>query len=173
MPRTYMALMSRDNVTPFRRPPKRPVAPQQQGGIGLRTHRGKAVLVHALTLTALALPWLLGGVLPFVGLLAMGVGIAAGFIAIASRADAMPWAATHHEQCLRTLVIYFAITTLVQLPSFVLPPGTAAQIRAPLAGIVFWGSLIALIWAGLRAVVALVLAMLRKPVPNPRGWLFW
>lgn len=173
MPRTYMALMSRDNVTPFRRPPKRPVAPQQQGGIGLRTHRGKAVLVHALTLTALALPWLLGGVLPFVGLLAMGVGIAAGFIAIASRADAMPWAATHHEQCLRTLVIYFAITTLVQLPSFVLPPGTAAQIRAPLAGIVFWGSLIALIWAGLRALIALVLAMLRKPVPNPRGWLLW
>jgi hypothetical protein len=168
-----MALMSRDNVTPFRRPPKRPVAPQQQGGIGLRTHRGKAVLVHVLTLTSLALPWLLAGVLPFVGLLAMGVGIAAGLIAISSRGDAMPWAATHHEQCLRTLVIYFAITTLVQLPSFVLPPGTADQIRGVLIGIVFWGGLIALIWAGLRALIALVLAVLRKPVPHPRGWLFW
>ena len=35
-----------DNVTPFRRPKLRPVAPQQGGGMGFRTHRGKAVLVH-------------------------------------------------------------------------------------------------------------------------------
>jgi uncharacterized membrane protein len=26
------------------------------------------------------------------------------------------------------------------------------------------------IWAVLRAVVALVLGVMRKPVPNPRGW---
>jgi hypothetical protein len=28
-----------------------------------------------------------------------------------------------------------------------------------------------LIWAVLRAVIALVLASMRKPVPNPTGWL--
>ncbi|HYE87542.1 MAG TPA: hypothetical protein VEA16_14365, partial [Vicinamibacterales bacterium] len=45
--------MSRDdNVTPFRRPKPRPVAPQQGGGLGFKTHRGKVVLVHVLTLIA-------------------------------------------------------------------------------------------------------------------------
>lgn len=47
--------MSSDNVTPFRRPPKRPVAPQQEGGFGFKTHRGKVVLAHLLTIAAFTL----------------------------------------------------------------------------------------------------------------------
>jgi uncharacterized membrane protein len=163
--------MSRDNVTPFRRPPKRTVAPQQRGGMGMRTHRGKAVLVHVLTLLTLAIPWTLGGVVPFVDILALGVGVAAGLIAISSRTDAMPWAATHHEQALRTLIIFFVVKTLLQLPYFILPPGTAMQIAGALSGLVFWGGLVVTLWAGLRALAGVVLALMRRAVPNPRGWL--
>jgi hypothetical protein len=35
----------------------------------------------------------------------------------------------------------------------------------------FWGSVVVFIWGGLRALIGLVLAGMRKPVPNPRGWL--
>jgi uncharacterized membrane protein len=163
--------MSRDNVTPFRRPPRRTTAPQQRGGMGFRTHRGKAVLVHILTILSLVIPWTLTAVLPFAGILALGVAVGAGLIAISSRNDAMPWAATHHEQALRTLIIFFAVTTIAQLPAFILPPGTSAQIAASLGLFVFWVSVLATIWAGLRALIGLVLALIRKAVPNPRGLL--
>jgi uncharacterized membrane protein len=161
--------MSHDNVTPFRRPPKRPVAPQQRGGMGFKTHRGKAVLVHILTLACFLAPFVIPGgqVIRFVSL---GLGIAAAVIAYTSRHEAMPWAATHHEQALRTLLIAFLITTILGLPSFVVSRDLVAF--WDVYGLIYlWGSIIVMIWAGLRALIGLVLAGLRKPVPNPRGWL--
>jgi uncharacterized membrane protein len=162
--------MSSDNVTPFRRPPpKRPVAPQQSGGWGFKTHRGKAVLVHVLALACFALPYLIGGgqLMRFVGL---GLGIAAAVIAYTSRGEAMPWAATHHEQAIRTLLIAFAIMTVLTLPSLVIPRDSITVMSWYLP-VYFWGNVIVAIWAGLRALIGLVLASMRKPVPNPRGWL--
>lgn len=136
--------------------------------MGFKTHRGKAVLVHALTILCFLLPFVIGGqIMQFVGL---GLGIAAGVIAYSSRMEATPWAATHHEQALRTLIIAFAITTVLGLPSLVLPRDATA-VMGWYTLIYFWGNLIVLIWAGLRALIGLVLASMRKAVPNPRGWL--
>jgi uncharacterized membrane protein len=160
--------MSHDNVTPFRRPPPRPVRPQQSGGMGFKTHRGKAILVHALTILCFVLPIAIGGqIMQFVGL---GLGIAAGVIAFSSRGETTPWAATHHEQALRTLIIAFAITTVLSLPSLVLPRD-AVSVMQWYTLIYLWGSIVVMIWAGLRALIGLVLASMRKAVPNPRGWL--
>lgn len=160
--------MPADNVTPFRRPPPKPVRPQQQGW-GLKTHRGKAVLVHILTIACFVVPFVLplGGLGRFVGL---GLGIAAGVIAYTSREGATPWAATHHEQALRTIVFAFVFTTLLSLPGLVIPR-SATDIMSWYSLIMFWGSIVVLIWAGIRALVGLVLAGMRKPVFNARGWL--
>jgi uncharacterized membrane protein len=160
--------MPSDNVTPFRRPPRRPVALQQRGGMGFKTHRGKAVLVHLLTMACFAAPFIVGsGIGPLVGL---GFGVAAGVIAYTSRLQSMPWAATHHEQALRTLVIAFAVTTLLLLPTLVIP-SSAPTVLASYGVVYFWGTVAVLVWAGLRALIGLVLAGMRKPVPNPKGWL--
>jgi uncharacterized membrane protein len=161
--------MPADNVTPFRRPPPpKPVRPQQQGW-GLKTHRGKAVLVHVLTIACFALPFVLplGGIERFIGL---GVGIAAGVIAYTSREGATPWAATHHEQALRTIIIAFVATTFLTLPALVIPR-SATDILSWYALIVFWANIVVVLWAGIRALVGLVLAGMRKPVFNAKGWL--
>ena len=47
--------MPADNVTPFRRPPPKRPGGAAAGRVGLKTHRGKAVLAHLLTLAAFAL----------------------------------------------------------------------------------------------------------------------
>jgi uncharacterized membrane protein len=156
-----------DNVTPFRRPPPRPVRPQQSGGIGLKTHRGKVVLVHALTLACFAVQFLVPGQIG--QLVGLGIGIAAAVIAYSSRAEAMPWAVTHHEQALRTLVIAFALGTVLALPGIVFPRG--GDMLSWYYPVYFWGNIIIMLWAGLRALIGLVLAGMRRPVPNPRGWL--
>jgi uncharacterized membrane protein len=137
--------------------------------MGFKTHRGKAVLVHALTIACFALPFVPPGgqLMQFVGL---GLGIAAGVIAFSSRAETTPWAATHHEQALRTLIIAFAFTTVLSLPSLVLPRDAESLMRW-YSLIYLWGTIIVLIWAGLRALIGLVLAGMRKAVPNPKGWL--
>lgn len=152
--------MPADNVTPFRRPPpKRPAAPQHEGW-GFKTHRGKVVLAHVLTLAAFALNWSLRGTLwSYAGL---AVGIAAFLIAYSNRGAAMPWANTHHEHAVRTLMIGYAVWTLGSLLSFI----------TPALALVTWGMQLAVaLWAGLRAAIALVLGAMRKPVRNPRGWL--
>ena len=136
--------------------------------MGFKTHRGKAVLVHVLTIACFVVPFLIGGQIgSFVGL---GLGIAAAVIAMSSRHEAMPWAATHHEQALRTLIIAFAIRTVLMLPSLVIPRD-ATSVLAIYGPIYFWGMIIVLLWAGIRALIGLVLAGMRRPVPNPRGWL--
>jgi len=161
--------MSSDNVTPFRRPPPKPVRPQQSGGMGLKTHRGRAVLVHILTLACFALPFLIGGG-QLVQLIGLALGIAAAVIAYTSRAEATPWAATHHEQALRTLLIAFAVTTVLSLPALVIPR-SAVTVLSYYALVVFWGNIVVLIWAGIRALVGLALAVMRRPVFNAKGWL--
>lgn len=162
--------MPADNVTPFRRPPKRPVAPQQRGGIGLKTHRGKAVLVHALTLTCFLFPFVLGG-LPFARIIGIAIGIAAALIAYTSRNDSMPWAMTHHEHALRTLMFGFLGMTVLGLPSYVLSPDLVGATAIGWYNLIYlWGVILITIWAALRAVVVLVLAAMRRPVPHPHGW---
>lgn len=160
--------MPNDNVTPFRRPPKRPAAPQQRGGMGFQTHRGKAVLSQMLTLIAFAfnfaIPFLFAGTAFYtIGwIVGLAFAIAAGFFAYSNRGSSNPWANTHHEHALRTLIIGWAIWTLGSMLGYV--HGALA------VGTIFVQALVAL-WAIVRAGIGLVLAMMRKPVPNPRGWL--
>lgn len=145
-----------DNVTPFRprRPPPRPV---QRGG-GVTSPRGKAVLTHILTLAGFGLSFFWPA--PPLAYLAMAVGIAAVAIAFSNRADTMPWAQTHHEHALRTLMIGYAIWVLSGLLLFA---------GAGLLGAVFWIRVAVLAWVALRAGVGLVMAIVRRPIPNPRG----
>lgn len=158
-----------DNVTPFRRPPPRPVRPQQSGGMGFKTHRGKAILVHVLVLACFAVPFLIGGQLG--RFVSMGIAIAAGLVAYTSRADAMPWAATHHEQALRSLIYAFVVTTILSLPVFIMSRDWPPEVLLTITQVIFWGTVIVSIWAGVRSLIGLVLAAMRKPVPHPRGLL--
>jgi uncharacterized membrane protein len=149
--------MPSDNVTPFRRP--KPVRPQQQGGLGIKTHRGKVVLAHLLTIGAFVANFTLRG-LPW-SLIGLVVGVAAVLIVYSSRGTAMPWANTHHEHALRTLIIGYALWMLA---------GLLVMINSSLAVATIFIQLGIAIWAVLRAIVALVLGVMRKPIPNPRGW---
>ena len=148
-----------DNVTPFR--PRRPTPKPTQRGGGLSSHRGKAVLVHALTLAAFGLSLLLVLPSPF-NLIAIAVGIGAFLIAYTNRAEAMPWAQTHHEHALRTLMIGYAIWIIASL---------LLSLFGPLAVAIPFVRFGVLIWVAVRAGAGLVLAILRKPIPHPRGVL--
>jgi uncharacterized membrane protein len=157
-----------DNVTPFRRP--KPQRPQQRGGLGFQTHRGKAVLVQLLTLItyvcAFLFPFPPPPGTPLVLLLASCLTLALAFATVAlampNRYDGMPWAATHHEHALRTLIYGFVVWTL----------GSAlTYIHGSLLVVSFYVKLIVVIWAVLRSGVGLALAVMRKPVWNPKGWL--
>ena len=162
--------MPADNVTPFRRPPpKRAPAPQQDGW-GFKTHRGKAVLAHLLTIAAFALNLVFPA--PPMSYIALAVAVAGFFFVYSNRGAAMPWANTHHEHALRTLVIGYSILTLLSLLGMLVStPLSLPQVRDGVAQFAFWASLATILWALLRAAIALVLAALRRPVWNPRGWL--
>jgi uncharacterized membrane protein len=150
--------MPSDNVTPFRRP--KPVRPQQQGGLGIKTHRGKVVLAHLLTIAAFTLNFVFRAPpYSFIGLI---VGVAAVVIVYGNRGAAMPWANTHHEHALRTLIIGYALWVLA---------GLLVLINGALIAITIYLQLGVAIWAVIRAVIALVLGIMRKPIPNPKGWL--
>jgi len=147
--------------------------------MGFKTHRGKVVLVHSLTLIAF--------IAAIVGTPAIGVlfadpsaavieqarivgwivglvaAIAAVVIAYSNRGAAMPWANTHHEHAMRTLMIGYAIWVVA---------GLLPYIHGVLAIATMFIQIGVFLWAGLRAGVALVLGIARKPIPNPRGWLF-
>ncbi|HVV31682.1 MAG TPA: hypothetical protein VHC73_00535 [Vitreimonas sp.] len=146
-----------DNVTPFRRPPKR-VQQKQQGGLGLKSHRGKAVLVQLLTIAAFALNFVFPT--PPESYIGMAVAIGAFLLAYANRYTGMPWAMTHHEHAVRTLMIGYAIWVFASLLTL---------IYGPLAIVAFYIHLAVIVWALIRAAIGLVLAMLRRPIPNPRG----
>lgn len=147
-----------DNVTPFRRRP--PPKPAQRGG-GLTSHRGKAVLAHLLTLAAFALSLLVALPTPF-NLIAMAVGIAAVALALSNRQEAMPWAQTHHEHALRTLLVGYAIWVIASL---------LLGLIGPLAVAIPFVKFGVLIWVAIRSGVGLILAILRKPIPHPKGVL--
>ena len=151
--------MPSENVTPFR--PRRPQPRPVHRGGGVKSHRGKAVLTHVLSLAAFGLSFLWPA--PPMSYLATAVGVAAVAIAFSNRADAMPWAQTHHEHALRTLMIGYAVWVL---------SGLLAFISAGLLTITFWTRIAVLAWVAIRAGVGLVLAVLRRPIPNPRGPLF-
>jgi uncharacterized membrane protein len=149
-----------DNVTPFRRPPKRAPAPQQSGGLGFKTHRGRAVLSQALTLAAFALNFFFPTApLSFIGL---GVGVAAALVAYSNRGQGTPWSNTHHEHALRTLILGYCIWLLASMLTYV---------HGSLGIATIFIHFVVLIWAAIRAGVGLVLAVMRKAVPHPRGWL--
>ncbi|MBP6690576.1 MAG: hypothetical protein KA153_11330 [Hyphomonadaceae bacterium] len=158
-----------DNVTPFRRP--KPKRPQQQGGLGFKTHRGKAVLVHLLTMAtyvcAFFFPFPPPGGSPLVlyvaGCISFALAIIAVTIAMPNRYSGMPWATTHHEHAIRTLLLGFVTWTLTS---------ALLYISTGLAPVTFWTHVAIMLWAALRSIVGLVLALMRKPISNPRGLLF-
>ena len=158
------------NVTPFRRPPRRVAQKQQQGGMGFKTHRGKAVLVQLLTLATFAcaffFPFPPRPGMPFEIVVASCVSLALAFGAIAlaspNRYDGMPWAATHHEHAIRTLLIGFVIWTLASALTY---------ISGSLGDVAHIIHIAVVIWAVVRSSVGAVLAFMRRPIWHPRGWL--
>lgn len=151
--------MPSDNVTPFRRPPKR-VQQKQQEGFGFKTHRGKAMLVQLLTIAAFALN--LAFPAPPESYIGMAVAVGGFLLAYANRYTGMPWAMTHHEHAVRTLMIGYAIWTIASLLPMIYPP---------LMVVTFYIQIAVSIWALIRAVIGFVLAAMRRPIPNPRGIL--
>lgn len=158
-----------DNVTPFRRP--KPVRPQQKGGLGFSTHRGKAVLIHLLTIGTYVCAFFFpfppppGSpiVLYVAGCITFALAIIAVTIAMPNRYAGMPWATTHHEHAIRTLLIGFVLWTLSSALTYI----------SSVFGIVaFWAHVVIMLWAILRSGVGVVLAFMRKPIRNPRGLLF-
>ncbi len=160
--------MPSDNVTPFRRP--KPVRPQQKGGLGFSTHRGKAVLVHLLTIAtfvcAFFFPFPPEQDAPFylyvASCISFALAIIAVTIAMPNRYSGMPWATTHHEHAIRTLLIGFVIWSLAS---------ALLYISMALYPVKFWIQIVVMLWALIRSGVGLVLAFMRKPIGNPRGWL--
>lgn len=145
-----------DNVTPFR--PRKP-PPKPKRTLNLQSPRGKAIFVQALTLACFAVTYALPA--PPWSYIGLAIGIAAIAVASANRHDGMPWARTHHEHALRTIIIGAVIWTLLSLSLFF-------QV-AVVATIVFWGRIAIVLWAGLRALIGVGLAIFRKPIPNPKG----
>lgn len=158
--------MPSDNVTPFRRP--KPVRPQQKGGMGFSTHRGKAVLVHLLTIATFVcafffpFPPVLDTIVLWVaGCISLALAIIAVTVAMPNRYSGMPWATTHHELAIRTLLLGFVVWSLAS---------ALLYISLALAPVKFWTQIAVMIWALLRSVIGLVLALMRKPISNPRGF---
>jgi uncharacterized membrane protein len=79
-----------------------------------------------------------------------------------NRYEAMPWASTHHEHALRTLVIGFAVWTVASALTFV---------NGALSVVAIYVHVAVVIWAVIRSAVGIVLALMRRPIWNPKGWL--
>jgi uncharacterized membrane protein len=162
--------MPADNVTPFRRPRKPPPQKRQSGGNAWQSHRGKAVLVHVLTLatyvSAFLFPFPAPPGTPLVLILASCISLAFAFMAVTlamqNRYDAMPWAATHHEHAIRTLLIGFVVWTLASALTLVTPA---------LGFVAFYARIAVMLWVLVRSVVGFVLAIMRKPIWHPKGLL--
>lgn len=152
-----------DNVTPFRprRPPPKPARGPGGGGMNLQSQRGRAILVQVLVLGCFAATFAF--VTPPASYIGLAIGVAALAIASSNRQDGMPWARTHHEFALRTIIIGAAGLTLLSLLLFIPVPQVAV--------VWFWGRIVFVIWAALRALAGLGLAIFRRPIPNPRGLL--
>ncbi len=141
-----------NNVTPFRaRPRPRASAPK---GFDAQRPQHKVFMVHGLTLASFLVTWLLAFPLELLGFAA---AVAAVAVASANRRDGMPWAQTHHEFGLRTILLGGAVWIIAGMLAFL-----------PLIGfVVAFVHIAVLIWVGVRAIAGLVRAYLRRPVPNP------
>lgn len=138
-----------DNVVPLR-PRKRP-----RRQFDPRAPRTQVLIVHTLTAATFALHFISAGPLRY---LAVALGVAAIAIAATRRTEGMPWACTHHEFALRTLLI-----------------GGIAWLLALLAGVVpvigaYSGIAILVIcaWVALRVVWGFGRGVLRLPILRPR-----
>jgi hypothetical protein len=151
-----------DNITPFRRP--RPPPRPKGGGLNLQSQRGKAVLAQALTLAAFGLSFPFPA--PPLSYIGMGFGIAAVAVAASNRGEGMPWARTHHEHAIRTLLIGAALLTFLSL--FNLFPQLLGLPYVPEG--LFFARCGLYLWAALRALIGAGLAAFRKPIPHARGY---
>lgn len=144
--------MSRDNVTPFRRRPPPPKPP-----FNLRDPRQLARGIYVLAAIGFALNWF-GGM---IGLLGLGVALAAVFIAAGNRGEGPPWAQSHFEFVTRTLVIAacgLLLTSLVAMLPLVAPAAFFVRVAIYL-------------WLGVRLLVGFWRAMRAKPNAFARTWL--
>ncbi len=137
-----------DNVVPLR--PKRRIKRR----LDWKAPRTLALLVHALTLVTFALYLLASGPLEY---LAAAFGIASIAIAAGRRREGMPWACTHHEFALRTLLFGGVAWVLARLITLI-PPA------APYATYAILGICA---WVGLRCLWAFARAIVRLPMPRP------
>lgn len=143
--------MSRpDNVVPLR--PRR--RPRKQ--LDLKAPRSQVLLVHGLTALTFGLYLLTKGPWDYV---ATAFGVAALAIAASRRSDGMPWACTHHEFALRTLLIGGVGWVLASLLGLV--PGVGA------AG-ALWALLGVCAWVGLRVVWGFARGVVRLPILRPK-----
>lgn len=155
-----------DNVTPFR-PRKR--APKPRSGLNIQSHRGKAVLVQALTLASFVLNWFF--VTAPSTYFVMAIAIAAVAIAASNRRDAMPWAQTHHEHALRTLLFGYAISVIgtLVLGLLISPDLGQVALYATYASLAL--RVLVTLWAVIRSGVGVILASIRRPIWHPTGVL--
>ena len=95
----------------------------------------------------------------FVGLV---VAVVAAALVYINRRAAMPWANAHYEHALRTLIIGYSIWALA---------GALVLINGVFLTVTIYAQLAIALWALIRAAIALVLGIMRKPIPHPRGLL--
>lgn len=137
-----------DNVTPLR--PRR----RQRRGLDLRAPRSQVLLVHALTGVTFATFYFATGAFEYI---AMALGVAAIAIAAGRRREGMPWACTHHEFALRTLLFGGVAWVLVRLASLI-----------PVVGAYQYYAIWAICgWVALRVVWGFSRGVLRLPIHRP------
>jgi uncharacterized membrane protein len=112
--------------------------------------------MHGLTAAAFLLNFFLA--FPF-SLIGLAAGIAAVAIAQSNRRDGMPWAQTHHEFGVRTLLLGAAVWVVVGLLVMLPLPGVAAAVQVV--------QLVVLVWVLIRTAAGVWRALNRKPTPNP------
>jgi uncharacterized membrane protein len=135
-------------------------SPSSDGDMRLNAGRSQAALAHILTIAAFVLSVMLRA--PPGAYAGYVVAVAAAALTYSLRRAAMPWAATHYEHALRTLIIGYllwAFAAALQL------------IHGALIPVVLYLQLAVALWAVVRAAVALFLALTRRPIPHPHAWL--
>lgn len=143
------------NVTPFRPRPKTP-PPRGSRGFDPQRPQHKVLLMHGLTAVAFLLNWWLAFPLSLLGL---GAGIGAVAIAQSNRREGMPWAQTHHEFGVRTLLLGAAVWVVAGLFVMLPIPGVATAVELV--------QLVVLVWVLARTAMGVWRALNRKPTPNP------
>ncbi len=137
-----------DNVVPLR-PKRRP-----KRGMDWKAPRTQVLLVHALTLLTFTMFLFVRGPAQY---LATALGIAAIAIAAGRRREGMPWACTHHEFALRTLLFGGVAWVLAGASSLI--PGLGAY------GV--YAVLVICVWVGLRGLWAFARGLMRLPMTRP------